>query len=212
MATHSKSAQYNDPRAPTVLQKGAPHAAPKPLQSLVTQSAVQKALQQVASSPGGLAQLQAGSALQTAKKIGKPILPNYVGDLGSQRGVIAFEDFVTIEAAGSGTKEAIQPSYKWIRGCNFPTYHMQVEITERSANATIYIESSTTAEGPWDTVKAFTAVTNTMIVISSEGGENKFNGLVRWRVSGTAPWQVCFQFHAMPGASISDKFAQPIRP
>ena len=96
-----------------------------------------------------------------------------------------------------------------------PKYHMQIEVTEctsatyPSVYPSIYIESSPTAEGPWDTVKAFTAVTNTMIVISSEGGENRFTGLVRWRVSGTAPWAVCFQFHAMPGASFSNKPASP---
>lgn len=133
-------------------------------------------------------------------------------DLGSQAGVIAFQEFLTITAAGSGTKEAIQPSYAWLKGYLYPTYHVQVEIPYCSANATIYLESSPTAEGPWDTVKSFTAVTNTMIVISSEGGENKFTGLVRWRVEGTAPWQVCFQFHAMPGASISDKLSTPFQP
>lgn len=142
------------------------------------------------------------------------MLPSYVGidDMGAQDGVVRFQPTVTIEAAGSGTKEAIQPSDMWIRGCQFPTYHMQVEIIENSANAEVYLESAPTAEGPFDTVKSFTAVTNTMIVISSEGGENKFTGLLRWRVAGTAPWQACFQFHAMPGASVSDKFSTPIRP
>ena len=132
--------------------------------------------------------------------------------LENQDEIIVWQRMLTLQAAGSGTKEAIQPSYAWLKGCEYPTYHVQVELPECSANATVYLESSPTVEGPFSTVKSFTAVTNTMIVMSSEGGENRFDGFVRWRVSGTAPWQVCMQLHAMPGASISDKQSTPIRP
>ena len=143
-----------------------------------------------------------------------PVLPN-VGpkwsgvDLGSQTGVIRFQPWITLE--GAANQEIIQPASDWLAGVQFPTYHMQVEVTYCNG-CTLYLESSITPEGPWDTVKGFTQVTDNMIVISSEGGDNTFDGYVRWRATGATAWQTCFQLHAMPGASVSNKLSTPKKP
>jgi len=124
------------------------------------------------------------------------------------RQVIYWQPWIAPEAASGMSLDFIQPAALWLNGENASSYHILAEISYL-LNATLIFESSPTAEGPWETVTAFTAQTDTMIVISSEGGSLKFTGLVRYRVQGTAPWQACFQLKATPGISIAEMDVSP---
>jgi hypothetical protein len=127
-------------------------------------------------------------------------------------GRIKFQPWLTL-ASGSGAGspyEIIQPGSGWLRGEGASVYHMDVNVSFISG-CTLYLETSTTPEGPWDSVSGITVQTDTRTVISSEGGSSKFTGLVRWRVSGDAPWQVCFQLQATPGAGMPKHVGVPTK-
>jgi len=127
-----------------------------------------------------------------------------------QKETIRFQPWVTLETAAGGPDplEIIQPASQWLPGAQVPTYQMEIKVPYL-ANCTLYLESSPTAEGPWSTVLSYTAQTNTMIMLASEGGG--FAGYIRWRVAGTAPWQICFQLKATPGASVLQQMGTPKR-
>jgi len=125
--------------------------------------------------------------------------------------VIRFQPWLTLETGGTAVaREVIQPASQWLAGAHVPTYHMQIQVSYL-AGCTLYLESSPTPEGPWAEVTSFAAYTDTMVVISSEGGSAKFSGYVRWRVAGTAPWQACFQLKATPGVSVAEVLGAPKR-
>jgi len=127
-----------------------------------------------------------------------------------EEGGLKFQPWTNLEVAtGAGSPyEFIQPRSGWLNGEQVTTYHMKVQISFLSG-CTLYIESSTTEEGPWTTAVSYTEQTDTMAVISSEGGGARFSGYVRWRVSGDAPYQICFQLEALPGASIASNIPTP---
>ena len=127
-----------------------------------------------------------------------------------EAGVIKFQPWLVLETGtGAGSPyEIVQPASGWLFGQDVSTYHLKVQISYLNA-AVLYLETSTTPEGPWATVTSFASQTDTMVVISSEGGDSKFSGYVRWRVSGNAPWQICFQLEAVPGASAAGYVATP---
>ncbi len=124
-----------------------------------------------------------------------------------QKETIRFQPWLSLETAASWG-EIVQPASQWLAGAQVPTYQMQVQIMYL-AGATLLLESSPTAEGPWATVVSYTAQTNTMIMLASEGGG--FAGYIRWRVEGTAAWQICFQLRATPGASVMQQMGTPKR-
>jgi len=126
--------------------------------------------------------------------------------------VIKFQRWLNIETGtGAGSPyEVIQPWSGWLRGDSVSTYHLKIQISYLNA-CTLYIESSTTPEGPWTTVLSYTEQTDVMAVISSEGGSAKFSSYVRWRISGNAPYQICFQLEAVPGASVASYIGSPRR-
>jgi len=121
---------------------------------------------------------------------------------------IRFQPWLTLETATGGPGEIVQPASQWLNGAHVPTYNLQIQVPYLSG-CTLYIESSPTAEGPWAEALAISAYTNTMAVLSSEGGSARFSGYVRWRVGGTAPWQICFQIKATPGVSVAGTMGTP---
>ena len=124
---------------------------------------------------------------------------------------IKMQPWLTL-AGAAGVTEVLQPSDGWLRGADYPTYHMQVQVKAISGtNATLTLETAPSAEGPWASITTFTAVTDTMIVISSEGGSNRFSNLVRWKMTASDAWQVCFSLNATPGMSVSNVSGAPRR-
>lgn len=122
---------------------------------------------------------------------------------------IPFQPLVTV-LGSSSSEDVIQASDLWLRGQD-NTYHIQVSLNAIS-NCTLVLESCLTVEGPWSTVTSYAAATQTMAVISSEGGSTKFSGLVRWRIEkDVSDWSTCFQLKAMPGQSVTDVVESPRR-
>jgi len=133
-----------------------------------------------------------------------------VKDVMTGTGVIRYRPWVTLECCGAAeVREVIQPASQWLAGAHAPNFHILVEISYCNGGCTLYLESSPTPEGPWNAVTSFAASTDTTVVISSEGGSTKFSGYVRWRVAGTAPWQICFHLKAMPGLSVTEHIGTP---
>jgi len=124
--------------------------------------------------------------------------------------VLKWQPWLNVEAAaGAGSPyEFIQPRSGWLEGHSVSTYHLKVQISFLN-NCTLIFESSPTEEGPWTEVLSYTEQTDIMTVISSEGGTARFSGYVRWRVTGTPAYQICFQLEAVPGASIASYIATP---
>lgn len=60
-------------------------------------------------------------------------------------------------------------------------------------NVTLAIESAAGHEGPWIESTTFAAATDTMIVLSSEGGSINFSRYIRWRFEGDGvnAWNIC---------------------
>jgi hypothetical protein len=122
---------------------------------------------------------------------------------------IKMQPWLTLVGAASVT-EVLQPSDGWLRGADYPTYHMQVQMKSiNGTNATLTLETAPSAEGPWESITTFAAATDTMIVISSEGGDNRFSNLVRWKFTATAAWDICFALNATPGMSVSNVGGTP---
>jgi len=120
------------------------------------------------------------------------------GSSGTRR--YRFQPWLTLAAPG-GTDDIIQPCPSYLDGINETTYHFKVDLTYLS-NATLVLESAPSREGTWTTCQAFTGVTSSTIVLSSEGGGLGFSRYIRWRVDGhaTNPWEVCFQSLVTSGA------------
>jgi hypothetical protein len=111
---------------------------------------------------------------------------------------------MTFETSGGCSEDIVQPARAWLSGEQAATYHCKVEISYLSSGWTLELESSPTPEGPWVEVVAFTAQTDTVVVLSSEGGSNKFSGYIRWRLPATtSDWGACFQIKATPGINVS---------
>ena len=122
---------------------------------------------------------------------------------------IMFQPLVTV-LGSSASNDLIQASDMWLQGRE-NTYHIQVSLNAIS-NCTLVLESCPTVEGPWSTVTSYAAATQTMAVISSEGGATKFSGLVRWRIEkDVSDWSTCFQLKAMPGQSVTNVVESPRR-
>jgi len=69
-------------------------------------------------------------------------------------------------------------------------------------SAQLELETSMGVEGPWKQVAAYTAITSTNLLVSSEGDDALLAGILRWILSGTAAnWKACFRLGAIPKTS-----------
>ena len=111
-----------------------------------------------------------------------------------------FQPWLTLAAPG-GTDDIIQPCRHWLDGVSESSYNFKVDVTYVT-NATLVIESAPSREGPWAQSQTLSAVTSTMIALSSEGGGTPFSRFLRWRIDGDAvsAWEICFQLLVTSGA------------
>lgn len=105
----------------------------------------------------------------------------------------------------------LQPCRHYLDGLSEAFLSTQIEVTHIT-NVTLVIESATNREGPWSQSAAVTGVTDTTLVLSSEGGPSNFSRYVRWRLasSGSA-WEVAFQLLLTSGAQASESNLTPIK-
>ena len=107
--------------------------------------------------------------------------------------------------------DVIQPARNWLKGLDFTSYAIQVDILEADA-CTLFVETAATVEGPWTTCQAFTQAGIEDNVLSSEGGGSDLVELVRWRVDmGAAEWTVCFKITALPATAAAKPVLTPRR-
>lgn len=106
--------------------------------------------------------------------------------------------------------EVVQPCRHYLDGLNEATYHFQVEVLSIT-NVTLVVESAQSQEGPWSQCTGFGSTTDTMVVLSSEGGSMNFSRYVRWRLDGDGvnDWEISFQMLLTSGAAVSETKLSP---
>ena len=125
--------------------------------------------------------------------------------------VINFQPWLSLTGV-SGSGDVTQPARHWLNGTNFATCNMQVQAMSVVA-CTLVLESASSVEGPWSTITSYQAAADAAIVLSSEGGTQKFSNLVRWRInpSGAAAWNICFKLKATASGSKMSRVKAPRR-
>jgi hypothetical protein len=119
-----------------------------------------------------------------------------VGKLGLG-GVIKWENF-RVYCGDSAGDEVIPTTSKWLSGAQVPGYLVHVEIVG-CHSAQFELQTAMGIEGPWKQVAAYTGITASTVLVSSEGDGALLAGLLRWKLTGTAAnWKACFRVGAIP--------------
>ena len=123
---------------------------------------------------------------------------------------VQMQPWLTLRGDAS-SPDVIQPARNWLKGLDFTSYAIQVDILEALA-CTLIVETAATVEGPWTTCQAFTQAGIEDDVLSSEGGGSDLVELVCWRVDmGAAEWTVCFKITALPATAAAKPVLTPRR-
>ena len=114
-----------------------------------------------------------------------------------RRKITKWEELKVLAAAATAD-EIIQMRTKWLDGSRVPGYLVFVEVLGLS-NGKLSLQTSMGEEGPWKEVAAYTGITATTVLASSEGDDALLAGMLRWKMTGTAAnWKVCFRLQATP--------------
>lgn len=116
---------------------------------------------------------------------------------GIPKQLIKWEHF-GVFAGDSDGDEVIPTTSKWLSGAQVPGYLVHVEIVG-CHSAQFELQTAMGIEGPWKQVAAYTGITASTVLVSSEGDGALLAGLLRWKLTGTAAnWKACFRLGAIP--------------
>jgi len=120
-----------------------------------------------------------------------------------------FQPWLTL-CGPAAIDEVPQPCRHYLDGLNEASYHLQAEVLNIT-NVTLIIESAQSQEGPWNLCTTFGGVTDTLFVLSSEGGDKIFTRYIRWRLEGDKAndWEITFQLLLTSGAAVSETKLSP---
>lgn len=107
---------------------------------------------------------------------------------------------------GTGTGDVIQPMSRWYNATDHSLLMTQIQIS-CITNCTLHVESAEVVEGPWTSCVELAATADQVRVLSSEGGNETFSRLVRWRIETGNDWRVCFKLLTTPDKGMSDRFS-----
>lgn len=129
-------------------------------------------------------------------------------DVAPGQKVVWDTGWVTLAGVGPITDEEglNQPSAKYFDAGQFTTLTLKLLIPGLTTGVDVHVESSSTLEGPWDEcISPIEAVTKSLVVISSEGGDRRFSRYIRWSVFSTVlaevNWVSCFRIQAIAGVT-----------
>ena len=116
--------------------------------------------------------------------------------------------WVTLAGVGPITDEEglTQPSAKYFDAGQFTTLTLKLLVPGLTTGVDVHVESSSTLEGPWEEcIPPIEAVTKSLVVISSEGGDRLFSRYIRWSVfsdvQAEVNWVSCFRIQAIAGVT-----------
>ena len=107
---------------------------------------------------------------------------------------LAVADAPTPPPPGGYVGEIIQSRNGYLDLADSSSVTLHVEVLHAGTNGKLYLETAVTEEGPWLTIKDWTAKDDVTLQLTTYySAQNKLARFVRWRFVGTSAVEVTFR-------------------
>lgn len=110
---------------------------------------------------------------------------------------ILMQDYLTLVVA-TAAAWVFQDPDKVLDVLGFNTCRVKVNVTHLANNATLYVQTAATLEGPWKNVVYPTGTVGEMqeILEFDVNARHPLDRFLRWGATGNANWELCFAIEA----------------